>query len=133
MNGATKAIEDELGITSTDLGLVMSGWYLLYSLFQLPGGWVADRLGSKPALILFAVVWSVLTGLAGLAAGLLGLLLLVGADGGVAGRHLPVLHEGHRGDFPQERAGVRVRVDWLLHEPGRRTCARRSRRQLLGR
>ena len=70
-NGATKAIENDLHITSQDLGWVMSGWYLLNSLFQLPGGWVADRLGSKPALILFAVSWSLLTGLAGLAGGLL--------------------------------------------------------------
>ena len=70
MNGATKAVEDDLGISSTDLGYVMSAWYLFYSLFQLPGGWVADRLGSKPALLFFAVGWSALTGLAGLAAGL---------------------------------------------------------------
>jgi sugar phosphate permease len=76
MNGATKAIEGDLHITSQMLGLVMSAWYLLYSLFQLPGGWVADRLGSKAALVLFAVLWSLLTGLAGLATGLPGLLLL---------------------------------------------------------
>src|SRR5689334_22254834 len=82
MNGATKAIEDDLHISSQNLGLVMSGWYLLYSLLQLPDGWVADRLGSKPALVLFAVAWSVLTGLAGLAAGPLGLLLLWAAMGG---------------------------------------------------
>src|SRR5689334_4293027 len=81
MNGATKAIESNLGINSTDLGMVMSGWYLFYSLFQLPGGWVADRLGSKPALLIFAVGWSVLTGLAGLAAGWLGLLLAWGCMG----------------------------------------------------
>src|SRR5438132_10127792 len=82
MNGATKAIEDDLHISSQSLGLVMGGWYLLYSLLQLPGGWAADRLGSKPALLLFALLWSVLTGLAGLAAGPLGLLLLWGALGG---------------------------------------------------
>ena len=34
MNGATKAIEDDLHISSQDLGLVMGGWYLLYSLLQ---------------------------------------------------------------------------------------------------
>jgi len=76
MNGATKAIENDLQLSSQDLGWVMSGWYLLYSLVQLPGGWVADRLGSKPALILFAVSWSVLTGLAGLASGFPSLVLL---------------------------------------------------------
>lgn len=76
MNGATSAIEKDLHITSRDLGLVMSAWYLLYSLFQLPGGWIADRLGSKTALVLLAALWSLMTGLAGLAGGLPGLLLL---------------------------------------------------------
>src|SRR6185312_17418992 len=76
MNGATKAIENNLAVSSQDLGWVMSGWYLLYSLFQLPGGWLADRLGSKPALVVLSIVWSLLTGLAGLAESWLALLLL---------------------------------------------------------
>jgi nitrate/nitrite transporter NarK len=82
MNGATKAIEDDLHASSQSIGLMMGGWYLLYSLMQLPGGWAADRLGSKSALVLFAVAWSLLTGLAGLAAGPLGLLLVWAAMGG---------------------------------------------------
>jgi MFS family permease len=76
MNGATQAIEIDLHISSKDLGWVMGGWYLLYSLFQLPGGWAADRLGSKPALVLLALAWSILTGLAGLATSWLALLVL---------------------------------------------------------
>src|SRR6185437_7153326 len=72
MNGASKAIEADLRITSEETGVVMGGWYLLYSLFQVPGGWVADRLGSKRALVLFATVWSALTGLAGVAGSIAG-------------------------------------------------------------
>jgi nitrate/nitrite transporter NarK len=101
MNGATKAIEDDLHITSQSLGLVMSGWYLLYSLFQLPGGWVADRLGSKSALILFAVLWSALTGLAGLAAGPLGLLLLWAAMGGAQAGIFPCCTKAIGATFPK--------------------------------
>src|SRR5438034_1142562 len=56
MNGATKEIESSLGITSRELGMVMGAWYLAYAAFQLPSGWVADRLGSKPALLLFALL-----------------------------------------------------------------------------
>ena len=74
MNGATKYVEADLQVTSKELGLVMGGWYLLYSLFQVPGGWVADRLGSKRALVLFASVWSALTGLAGAAGSAFGWL-----------------------------------------------------------
>ena len=124
MNGATTAIENDLHITSRDLGWVMSGWYLLYSLFQLPGGWVADRLGSKPALVIFATMWSLLTGLAGLAAGPLGLLLLWALMGGAQAGIFPVLHQGHWGHVPEDPASVRLRCAGVLYEPRRRSGAR---------
>jgi MFS family permease len=101
MNGATKAIEDDLGITSKDLGLAMSVWYLGYSLFQLPGGWVADRIGSKPALLLFAMMWSLLTGLTGLAAGLPGLLLLWGLMGSAQAGIFPCCTKAIGATFPK--------------------------------
>lgn len=75
MSVPAKRIQADLGIGPADLGLVMLSWYWVYAACQLPAGWLADRLGSKPALVLFAVGWSVLTGLAGLA----------GLTGGVAG------------------------------------------------
>lgn len=72
----TRMIEGELGLGPAGMGVVMGAWYWGYALFQLPSGWAADRLGSKPALILFAVAWSLLTALTGLATGFVGLLLL---------------------------------------------------------
>ncbi|HEX4607568.1 MAG TPA: MFS transporter [Urbifossiella sp.] len=72
----SKAIEGELGISPQAMGLVWLAWYAGYAVFQLPSGWVADRLGSKPALILFAVAWSGMTAVVGLATGFTGLALL---------------------------------------------------------
>jgi sugar phosphate permease len=72
----SKAIEGELGLGPRDMGLVWLGWYAAYALWQLPSGWVADRIGSKSALAVFAVLWSVLTAAAGLATGFVGLSLL---------------------------------------------------------
>ncbi len=77
----SKQIEGELGITSQDMGLVWLAWYAGYAAFQLPAGWVADRLGSKSALILFAVCWSAITAVVGAATGFTGLLVLWGAMG----------------------------------------------------
>ena len=101
MNGATKAIEDDLHVTSQDLGWVMSGWYLLYSLFQLPSGWVADRLGSKPALIAFAVVWSLLTGIAGLASSWSALLILWAFMGSAQAGIFPCCTKAIGATFPR--------------------------------
>src|SRR6267154_5331555 len=72
----SKTIEGELGLGPKAMGLVWLGWYAAYALCQLPSGWLAERLGSKAALILFAVLWSLLTGIVGLATGFLGLLFL---------------------------------------------------------
>jgi sugar phosphate permease len=72
----SKAIEADLGLDPKDMGLVWLGWYAAYALCQLPSGWVAERLGSKAALALFAVLWSALTGVTGLATGYVGLLLV---------------------------------------------------------
>jgi MFS family permease len=71
----SKAIEGELGITPQAMGLVWLAWYAGYAAFQIPSGWVADRLGSKPALVLFALSWSGLTAVVGLATGFTGLML----------------------------------------------------------
>src|SRR5947208_6674198 len=101
MNGATKEIESSLGITSRELGMVMGAWYLAYAAFQLPSGWVADRLGSKPALLLFALVWSVLTGVTGLAGGLPGLLLLWSLMGGLQAGIFPCCTKAIGATFPR--------------------------------
>jgi MFS family permease len=77
----SKKIEEDLRLTSQDMGLVWLAWYTGYALFQIPSGWIADRLGSKLALIVFAVLWSVLTAATGSATGFTGLCVLWGAMG----------------------------------------------------
>jgi MFS family permease len=62
----TKEIQRDLALTATTMGLVMGCWNWGYALFQLPAGSLADRWGSKPAILLFAVVWSALTACVGL-------------------------------------------------------------------
>jgi MFS family permease len=77
----SKAIEAELRISPREMGLVMATWYWGYALCQLPAGWLADRWGSRAAVVLFAALWSALTGVVGLAGGFPGLLLLWGLMG----------------------------------------------------
>jgi len=82
-----EAMQRELSLNSTQMGLVMGCWNWGYALFQLPAGWLADRWGSKPAILLYAVLWSALTGCVSLVndwAGLLAVWSLMGmAQAGV--------------------------------------------------
>jgi nitrate/nitrite transporter NarK len=101
MNGATQDIEASLKINSEDLGLVMGAWYLAYAVFQLPSGWLADRLGSKSALVVLSILWSLMTGLAGLAGGYPALLLFWGLMGGLQAGIFPSSTKAIGATFPR--------------------------------
>lgn len=58
------------------MGYIQSAWYLGYAVFQLPGGWVADRVGARRGLLLFALCSSIATTLSGFASGYWGLLVV---------------------------------------------------------
>lgn len=97
----SKRIEADLGIDPGGLGLVWLGWYAAYAVFQLPSGWLADRLGSKVALVLFALLWSAITGVVGAATGFVGLLVLWSLMGGAQAGIFPCATKGIRATFPQ--------------------------------
>ena len=101
LSAPTKIIEGELGLGPAGMGTVMATWYWGYALMQLPSGWVADRLGSKPALILFAVAWSSLTALTGFATGFTGLLLLWGLMGCAQAGLFPCATKAVGATFPR--------------------------------
>src|SRR5205823_279494 len=67
---AGKYIQDELSFSTQTMGWVLSAFLLGYSLFQIPGGWAADRFGPKNVLTAAILLWSVFTALTGLAPGL---------------------------------------------------------------
>lgn len=51
----------EFADLARDMGWIQSAWYFSYGLMQIPSGWLADRLGSRRALAIFSVVWSLAT------------------------------------------------------------------------
>src|SRR5947209_19045350 len=64
---AGKYIQDELSFSTQTMGWVLSAFLLGYSLFQIPGGWAADRYGPKNILTGAILLWSLFTALTGLA------------------------------------------------------------------
>ena len=61
------AIQRDLELDATKMGVVMGCWYWGYALLQVPAGWLGDRWGSRRALVLYCLLWSILTGMVGLA------------------------------------------------------------------
>jgi MFS family permease len=58
-------IQHELQIDDQLMGLVMGAWFFGYAAMQIPSGWFADRWGSRRTLAVYALAWSLLTGLVG--------------------------------------------------------------------
>jgi MFS family permease len=70
---AAPAIQQELGLTNTQMSLVFSAFTLSYAIFEVPSGWLADRFGARLALSRIVVWWSAMTAATGLTNGFTGL------------------------------------------------------------
>ena len=73
---ASLAIQRDLGITKTQMGTVFSVFIVCYALFEVPGGWLADRFGPRLVLTRIVVSWSLMTALTGAAMGFASLLVV---------------------------------------------------------
>ncbi len=56
----------DLGLTRTQMGTVFSAFALAYALFEVPSGWLGDRIGPRKVLTRIIVWWSVFTAFTGL-------------------------------------------------------------------
>ena len=58
---ANTTIQAELNLNSEQMGYVFSIFALGYMIFQIPGGAIGLRIGTRNALPLFSTLWSVIT------------------------------------------------------------------------
>lgn len=82
MSVAIPFMSEELHFSTTDSGLLLSAFFWSYVLFQLPGGWLVDRLGPRITFALSSLGWGLATAACGLAssvAALVGFRFVLGA------------------------------------------------------
>jgi MFS transporter, ACS family, glucarate transporter len=72
---AQESIQKSLAISDEQMGLVFGAFWLAYALFEIPGGWMGDRMGSRFTLTRIVLAWSVFTALTGFATGFYSLLI----------------------------------------------------------
>jgi len=65
MSFAAPFIQKEYGLTAGELGWVLSAFGWSYVIFQIPGGWLLDRFGSKRVYVTAVILWSIATALQG--------------------------------------------------------------------
>ena len=66
---AATAFKQEFALSNAQVGFVFSAFAYPYLVFQIVGGWLADRFGTRRTLTVCAVVWASATLLSGLAVG----------------------------------------------------------------
>ncbi|MGG4447462.1 MFS transporter [Brevibacillus porteri] len=76
MNYAILSITEDLQLSASSTGLLLSSFFAGYALMQMPGGWLADRFGSRKVLIASVIMWSIFTGLTGAAWSLASMILI---------------------------------------------------------
>ncbi len=76
LSTAAPLIRDELALSNTQLGLLLSAFFWSYAPGQLPAGWIAERFDARLVLACGVAVWGAATALAGLVKGFVLLLAL---------------------------------------------------------
>ena len=62
---AAPFMQDELSLTASQMGLAFSAFAWAYALFEIPGGWLGDRIGPRKVLMRVVIMWSVFTAATG--------------------------------------------------------------------
>ena len=131
---AVDYIKKDLSMSGELMGLVLGIFAVGYALFQVPSGWIADKLGPRKALTIVVSVWSMFTALTGAARNAIQMLILrflfgVGEAGAFPGatqaffRWLPVKDRGlaHGINFSGSRLGAAFSLflmPWLIMQIG---------------
>lgn len=71
---AQESIQQSLAIDDEQMGLVFGAFWLAYALFEIPGGWMGDRIGARFTITRIVLAWSLFTALTGAAIGFYSLL-----------------------------------------------------------
>ena len=76
LSSAGGAIMDDLHISAVQWGWILGMFTFAYGVFEIPTGWLGDRIGGKKVLTRVVLWWSLFTVLTGLATGFVMLLVI---------------------------------------------------------
>jgi len=76
LSTAAPLIKDQLHLTNTQVGLLLSAFFWAYTPFQPIAGWLAERINPYRTLAIGAALWSFATAMMGLAGGFASLFVL---------------------------------------------------------
>ena len=113
MSQAKVAIAADLGLSSVQMGYVFAAFTVAYALFEIPGGWLGDKIGPRKVLLRVVLLWSFFTAATGRAWNLVSLMVTQFFFGvGEAGA-FPNLAKAFTNWLPARERNRAVSVMWL--------------------
>ncbi|WP_321782054.1 MFS transporter [Paraburkholderia sp. J94] len=103
---AAPAMQADLGITATEIGLLGSAFSLFYAFGQLPAGWFVDRFGPRWLLGISVTVWSAATAAMGISNSLGAFVCARAALGIAEAPSLPSTNKIVTQWFPRREQGI---------------------------
>ena len=102
---AASGIQHDLHLSNTELGLVFSAFAYPYLLFQIGGGWIADRFGARRTLFWGGLIWAASTIGTGFVGGLGSLFLVRLLLGFGEGATFPTATRAMQSWVPKQKRG----------------------------
>jgi sugar phosphate permease len=120
ISNAAPVIAKEFGFDKITMGAIFSAFLWSYALFQVPGGWLGDRFGSRRVLAAIVTYWSIMTAATAAATGALSFVVVRFLFGiGEAGA-FPVATRAMQLWYPREERGF---VQGITHSASRAGAA----------
>lgn len=108
---AGPAMMQTLHLNPQTFGVILSAFAVGYLVSQMPGGWLADRFGTRVVLVVAPLFWALLTGLTGLFTGVAILVFVRFAFGVSEGLSNPAIYK-LVGDTFDERERAQAVAWW---------------------
>jgi predicted MFS family arabinose efflux permease len=113
LNPALPLIATEFGLDKQSLGLLVTGFNVVYALTAPLVGWVSDRVTRKRLLVVLVIAWSIVTAASGLAWGFTSLLIFRAMTGLGEGGYFPTAVSLIGDLFPPDQRGRAIALHGL--------------------
>jgi ACS family glucarate transporter-like MFS transporter len=113
LSAAAPAIMAELGLSNMQMAYVFSVFALAYGLFEIPMGWLGDRLGQRKMLTRIVASWSVFTALTGMVWGYVSLVVVRFAFGAAEAGAFPSIARALARWFHSTDRGRVTGIMWM--------------------
>jgi ACS family glucarate transporter-like MFS transporter len=113
LSQAAPRIIKDLGLTKIQMGWVISAFITAYALFEIPSGYLGDKLGPRGALMRIVVAWSVFTAATGQAFNLASLFIVQTLFGAGEAGAFPNIAKAFSVWLPQDERVKAQGIIWL--------------------